>query len=217
MKGRQLVQMIAFVVREELKKQLQPMVERVLTEQYLKRVIREQAPAHPRTFATLREESEDDYEEHIPEQEPGDEGGIYHEDQPNTKLRQPTNEHVRKLLSPDNPFAALYEGVSPLPPANASPMGEVPLAAVQNKLGVDFERMRELAGQRKKPVQEAADAPRRHRPEWDQVVDTRPEHERGAPPSPRRPMPQVAVAPPSLRPTSADSAAFPERPISFED
>lgn len=212
MQGKQLVRMIAFVVREELKKQLRPMIESVLTEQYLRRVVTESRP-------TRRVVEAESYEDHIPEQEPMDDGGIYHEDQPNTRLRQPTNEHVRKLLSPENPFAALYEGVSPVPSATEqASVGEVPLNLVQKKLGVDFERMRELAGQKKQVVQEEAPAAaRRHRPEWDQVVDTRPEHERTAPAVKREVRAAMAPAHRPLNPMNADSAAFPDKPISFDE
>ena len=217
MKGKQLVQMIAFVVREELKKQLQPMVERVLTEQYLSRVVRENAPARR---LSLREEPVDDYEDHIPEQEPQDEEGIYHEDNPNLRLNQSTNENVRKLLSPDNPFAALYEGVSPLPSEGSQPSaGEVPLGLVQKKLGVDFNRMRELAGGKKAVVRDEHPEPtRRYSSELDRVVDTRSEQERNSAPQRREARVMAeSPAPRPLNPMNAGSAAFPDKPISFDD
>lgn len=197
----ELARMVTFIVREELKKQLPVMIERVLTEQYLRRVVTEQTRSR-------RVAESPEYEDEIPEPEENEHDGIYHEDSPMLSLRQPTNEAVRKLLSPENPFAGLYEGVKPIGTAPAQP--EVGLGDLK-KLGVDFDKMRQAAGIAPKQVEPIREAPRRHRPEWDRVVDTR--TDRTSEPQRQR----LVESPRPVSPFAAESAAFPDAPISFDE
>lgn len=199
--------MISAVVAEELRKQLPGVVESVLTERYLRKVV---AEATSRRHAA--EAAAPTYEDDVPEPEENDNDGIYHEDSPMLRLRQPTNEARPALLDPTrNPFASLFEGVRPIPTGNDVQGTDVPIGNLK-RLGVDFTRAREMAG-----VPDRVRAPQQvetrrvHRPEWDRVVDTRPDP---STPVARRPAPSPPV---SVSPIFGESAAFPDRPVTFDE
>ncbi len=198
MKASQLKQMISTIVSEELRKQLPSLIERVLTEKYIRRVVNES-----------RAPTTTDFEEEIPEPQDSDHDGIYHEDQPNVLRRQNTNEALSKLLGKNSDLAFLYEGTSPIPAATVSPTGPDVSLKELGKLGLDLDvdRMRKLAKiAAPAPTAPVKEAPRRYRPELDQVVDTR-----------RDPSEPVQRRQPSRLLSVSDDSGFPDKPVTFDD
>lgn len=197
----EIARMITFIVREEMKKQLPSLIERVLTEQYLKRMVNERVG---RPSAPLVEADDD-----IPEPEENDHDGIYHPDQPNLKGRTNTNETVRKLLGRENRLAFLYEDVKPIPSTTSLPSPE---SIDLDKLGFDFDRIKRLVNTKPSVVSRPVEDTRRVRPELDRMVDTRSSSVSG---QDRLSVPSRSRA--SVSGLFGSSADFPDEPITFED
>lgn len=114
MKKVDLVEMIKVIVADEVRKQLP----NVVSEMYLKRLIEDSGNSKrvngevksSRTFAQIFEDEINSLkDEQIPEPMENSDEGIYQQSQ------AIHNESKRsKLLSPDNPLAAMYEGVKPI-------------------------------------------------------------------------------------------------------
>lgn len=192
--------MISKIVAEEilnvLPRVLPVVVEKIITERYIRRVVQESmAPAArrpaPNTIKEIMDEDGDDPENDSPEPMQNTHKGIYHEPSIIKKeSRIPT-----KLVTPTNPLAFLYEDLDPIPQGSvSSPEGTgdgVPL----NALGGDFDKMKRLVeGMQKKDASRMS-----------------------APPAPPR------VSAPSHSRTSRhasellDGPAFPESPILLRD
>lgn len=141
MRAAQLREAIRAVVAEELRARLPGLVERVLSERYLDRIVAERlARRRPSLAESLEDEDEREDADRVPRPLENSDRGIY---QDNGLVK--TESVLRRS---DNPLASLYEGVRPAP---RGPATEVASATnvrldVLERAGADFEKMRVLAG-----------------------------------------------------------------------
>lgn len=211
-----LGKIIGMVVREELKRQLPGLIEKHLTERYIRKVVAERS-----NLADHLSGEEDE----VPEPLVNDHEGIYNrnplvkggepdEEEDEHPIRKRSNEVVSKLMGQNNPMAFLYEGVEPLskdPTAGLPNKGRgVPI----EKMGLDAEKMRQLAGMESRPQrqqQEEVEAPaRKFDPKLDTPIGAQPQQQQQRP-QPRM-MPRM-----SSNPFLDESAAFPDKPIVLDD
>lgn len=119
--AKDLKKIIGWMVKEELEKQLPRMVESVLTEKYIKKVVTEAAAASGKKVSRTRSDVEEDEmmpadhtyneDEEPPKVLRNVNNGIYNEN----PLNKESNGSVASLLlSKDNPMAYLYENTKPL-------------------------------------------------------------------------------------------------------
>lgn len=174
MKASQFKEMIRTIVADELKRQLPSVVEHILAEKYLRRIVAENSTVHNKdlgkekrniNLSNVLADNSDDFDEHIPEPMDNENQGIY-QDNPLTK-----GKNESRLLSPDNHLSFIYEGVKPLSNKHTNDEG-VSLGVLDKKLGTDFDRIKMMAGI-SKPAQQITEVVRKHRPELDRFVDTR--------------------------------------------
>jgi len=160
MKTKELVEMIRVIVAEEVRKQLP----NVVSEMYLKRLIEDSGPkykvekqvtAQPKkSFSEIFEDEINSLRnEETPEPLDNEDDGIY---QQSSVIHK---ESVRdRLTSPDNPFAAMYEGVVPNEQKAQSPKGIDPnVFGDPKQYGKFFKKMNEVAGP-KGPMAQTDDA-----------------------------------------------------------
>lgn len=143
---KQFSNMIREVVRDEIRKSLPGMVEKAITEQYLRKIVKENTtlsrpPLTPATRRTLENTFINTETEEIPAPIENPDHGIYAED----PMIKKANEVKQALLSKSPAMAALYEGTQPLTKSETGPQpGEVSEAALA-RLGVlDPNKMRNL-------------------------------------------------------------------------
>jgi hypothetical protein len=142
------------VVSEEIRNQLPSLLERVITENYLRNMVNsprsQPQPAKvkpnnvvaekkrtgpPSLFEILATDEEPEEYNEVPQLEPNEDLGIYQ-----NKGRNQNESIQNKLLDPEqNPLAFLYEGVNP---TQESPLMNAPV----EHLGLDRNNMMELAG-----------------------------------------------------------------------
>lgn len=128
-----LVSLIRTVVREEVERIAPKIVQEHLSERYIKKLLSEKTQSSPRRMQELLATDTDMEEEVTPEPPENDDRGIY---APTAPVRNEGKTNV--LLSDDNPFRAIYEGVSPI--GQSSPVPDVPL----NKEQFDFSAMSKM-------------------------------------------------------------------------
>jgi hypothetical protein len=227
-----LVKMVRFVVREELKKELPRMVESVLAEQFIKKVVAERSGASKRRATNGPSLSEalgdeltpEDEENQIPEPLRNVHKGIYHKSplMHNDEDEEPLQAEFRSPLADKsaNPsMAYLYENLRPISEDEGrSAIPEVPLSAIQ---GMNPETMRAMAGiertEERGPIPLPPDAKmreieRRRKMLDEQVVNGG--RSGGTP----RPRPQMSMYEPEGRDDRLAAAGqFPDKPIVFED
>ena len=157
MKSSQLVEMIRKIVAEEVRKQLP----HVVSEMYLKRLVSESTATVQRGGAVqssvMRKYGlSEDMMEPVPEPVENSDEGIYADGSIGRK-----NESVRDvLLSPDNPYAKMYENVKPIDQrAAVSATTPIPVAdgGDPKKYGEMFKRMVKI-GSNHKPMQQTPEA-----------------------------------------------------------
>lgn len=129
MKSSELKKMISGIVAEELRRQLPAMIEKVLTESYLRKIVSEQsAPAQRRSVPSLRETMQEQETDEVPRPLPNTDQGAYQE---NDVIKR-KNEIISKLMGGDMGF--IYEDVKPLP-TSPSVNKKVSLGESQMKFG----------------------------------------------------------------------------------
>lgn len=174
-KGSELAEVIRIVVREELGKVLPNMIREHLSEQYIKKVL-----TNNRQYSLS--EDLDDEEEEIPSVQKNDHRGIYHENNPMMVNRKV--ESKNPLVQKSNPLSFLYEDVMPV--------SNNPMASLDNdegisfdKLGLDINRMKKLAGGVVKKQEVVENTVKKFNSELDRIVDTRPLEQRTQSVAPR--------------------------------
>ena len=147
--SKELFEVVRQVVRDEIRKVLPEMVARHLTEQYIKKALAEQVVSAPSKRVLPKQEyhlpnnlreiiAGDPEEEEIPEPMSNDTQGIYEPANPLIKK----NEAVAKLLSRNNPMAAIYEGLDPIEPEGSTAgQPSVDVRNMAKATGMDFEKM----------------------------------------------------------------------------
>lgn len=155
---KQLMKVISFVVREELKKELPRVVESVLTEKYLRKIMAE--ARQPSLTEVVGDDlrSEEDLQNEPPEIMSNTHKGIYQKN-PLMKGKESTPQResftvAAKMLAGDNPaLSDIYENIDPraLQEMREGATGpkEIPLEAMDRKF--NFDRMNELLGNDAKP------------------------------------------------------------------
>jgi hypothetical protein len=153
----ELRQMISRIVEDEIRKLAPVIVEEFLTEKYLGMIV-EKKMSRGRRPSSLDElmanDTDDDQENRIPEPPEADHDGVY-----NGKVRMNQPEGVvNKLLSPENPWSGLFEGVRPIggsqPTSSPAPVASPGISEQQfgpsgvpiDKLPGFSDRMRQIMG-----------------------------------------------------------------------
>lgn len=145
--GKELKAAIRSIVAEEIKKALPGMIREQLTENYLRKMMREsrEDESGPLQFDAGRDQS-------VPSPKRQDNSGIYDEkysddveEQDDLALEsRRRNKMNTSLLSKNNPMAFLYEGVKPID-QEAPIVGGGPEIDAMENAGFDFNRMANLA------------------------------------------------------------------------
>lgn len=131
-----LFEVVRQVVQEELKRLLPEMVKNHLTETYMRKLFIENQvrpapkPVNGKLAEVLMTPKDEEEDQSIPAPMENSDEGIYAD----TNIGK--NESRSKLLSPDNPFAFIYEGVKPIGEEDVGP----PSIPIQ-KAGIDFSRI----------------------------------------------------------------------------
>lgn len=143
------------VMKEELKTLLPTLLEKMLAEQYLRRLVSESAPAEPqrapRPRSKLSEmmlgDPHDEAHDEVPAPLENEDEGVYDVPKVGPKdmdARKKVQEELRrKVLGDDNPLAFLYEGTKPLPTSEVGAAPQVNVSSLINSgLAVDkFKKM----------------------------------------------------------------------------
>lgn len=116
--SKDLGRFIGTIVREEIKRQLPGMIRECLTENYIRKIVSENASVDEPVVEKKGKLSLDFLKENP------------------VKKTHPMNESMRKLLGEENPMSFIYEDVT-IPK-------ESPTIPIE-KMGLDFEKMRTLA------------------------------------------------------------------------
>lgn len=180
MKSGQLKEIIRSLVAAELRVQLPALVEHVLTEKYIRKLMTENNSAKSKIERSLSErlsdnddkDEDDSYDNYIPRPMNNSDKGIY-DARPLARGKSQVSEGHAKLLSADNPLAFVYSDVHPIPKNGAMLDEGISLNTLDKKLGTDFSKMRAMAGiSNDRPSQESS-VKRINDKELDRVVDTR--------------------------------------------
>ena len=159
MTKKELREMLKSIVAEEIKIQLPAIMERVITENYLKnmisgKVIEEKSYSpqkqikpkrngSPSLFEILANDEEPEEYNEVPEPENNDDLGVY-QGRPSVRERELTKEN--KFLNPEtNPLAFIYEGIEQKQRQQSSSVVDVPVEV----FGLEKNNMMELAGIKK--------------------------------------------------------------------
>lgn len=127
-----LFEVVRQVVRDELRKSLPEMIQKHLSEAYVKKLVSE-ASGRSSPIGMMHDPSQDD--ETIPTPKKAQHTGIYDRTAPPMK----SNEVVSKLLNRNNPMSFIYENVKPIDDAEEESPG-IPLEAISP----EFETMNRL-------------------------------------------------------------------------
>jgi hypothetical protein len=166
MRAAEFKKMIQMIVREELRRALPALIERVVTERYLDRLVEERVRQSRRGLAEqLIDDVQDDPDEDVPHALANDDRGIYHDSffARNSDKERTTSEVVRRVMArqpkpadkprlpeafqpQNNPLSFVFEGVKPIPadagPGEADVAGPgIPIDKVAEATGVDFEQI----------------------------------------------------------------------------
>jgi len=157
MKKSELVSIIRTIVAEEVRKQLPGIV----TEMYLRKIVTEQSGGSSFTPRQKKMSLEDTFEqemqrkrdEHVPESMDNSDEGIYAKGPIGRK-----NEAARSaLLSPDNPFAAMYEDTVRRQNEEDSREVGAPIVGDFSTMNEIYKRMKESSSSNR-PMQQTAEA-----------------------------------------------------------
>jgi hypothetical protein len=142
--GKDLGMLIREIVEDELKKVLPRMIEKHLTESYLKKIVSENSSR--RGIREVMQGEEEREVEVTPEALSNEDESIYGE-MPLMKGKQSRqNESVSVLLSKNNPLSFMYEGTTPAPRGDTVYAGQSTPDVPLDSFGDDFmKRMTKLA------------------------------------------------------------------------
>jgi hypothetical protein len=148
-----LMKVVRFIVREELKKELPRLVESVLTEKYLRKMVAERSPARKLSLSEVVGDdlrSEEELQNEPPEVLRNDHEGIYQKsplvkrgDDQDDLQRNESRKVAAKLLAGGDPLMeSIFSTVRSEAEEASAPTG-MPLRTMANK-GLDFSRMQKL-------------------------------------------------------------------------
>lgn len=190
MKVGQLKEIIRSIVAVELQRQLPSVVEHMITEKYLKKLMTEQNNKKPVYVSKIKhislaerlglvDDDDDDYENVVPAPLHNDDKGIYQ----NNPLIHENEQSKSSFISSNNPLSFIYEGVKPISNVTKKQDDEgISLDILDKRLGLGFTKMTNSVNSAKinniNEVKQPDQVKRAHNPEWDRFVDTRPQDER---------------------------------------
>ena len=158
-KANDLFEVVRQVVRDELKKALPEMIQRTLTEGYLKKMVAETVRTNKKTVTELLTTVDNTDEEAIPEPQQNSDKGIYNNSDDMLKKESVASRIMSKknpLLSSENPLSFVYENVKI--PGEEEVAPSVPL----DNIMPDFSKMNSIleatGTTSRKPMQQSPEA-----------------------------------------------------------